>query len=59
MGAKFYIKNPRNGDIIKTNAQTAGAANKRANSLDQQYGSNVHIVVPIKQVKKKTNKKSA
>ena len=59
MGAKYYIKNPRNGDIIKTNAQTFGAANKRADSLDRKYGSNVHIVVPIKQVKKKTNKKPA
>ena len=59
MGAKYYIKNPVNGDIIKTNAQTAGSANKRADALDQQYGRSVHIVVPIKKAKTKTNKRSA
>ena len=59
MPDKYYIKNPRNGDIIKTKAKTFGAANKRADRLDQEYGSNVHIVVPIKQVKRKTNRKIA
>ena len=59
MGAKYYIKNPVTGEIFKTNAQTWGRANSRADKLDSEYGRSVHNVIRIqasKNTKKKTKK---
>jgi len=59
MGAKYYIKNPVTGEIFKTNAQTFGRANSRADKLDAEYGKSVHNVIRIqasKNTKKKTKK---
>jgi len=59
MSAKYYIKNPVSGEIFKTNAQTFGGANKRADKLDSEYGKSVHNVIRIqasKSTKKKTKK---
>ena len=55
MGAKYYIKNPVSGEFFKTNAQTFGAANKRADKLDAEYGRSVHNVIRI-QASNKTKK---